>query len=145
MLEEGDEVRVDVVGDGGATERAVMGISSHSCRPIVLLVRKNGQSSVSIWRDVWASAVDMGVLELLTITSATSDMGIAFLRPRGGVGRVLGPGEGAENILDGVSNNQGHGSITLTSRQLPRHLLIDSAYSFASVPLAGLLQTVRKG
>lgn len=52
MLEEGEEVRVDVVGDGGAAERAVMGTSSHSCRPIVLLVRKNGQSSVSIWRDV---------------------------------------------------------------------------------------------
>lgn len=92
---------MDVVGDGGATEKAVMGISSQSCRPIVLLVRKNGQSSVSIWRDVWASAVEMGVLELLTITSATSNIGMAFLRPRGGVGRVLGPGEGAENILKG--------------------------------------------
>lgn len=92
---------MEVVGDGGATERAVMGISSQSCRPIVLLVRKNGQSSVSIWRDVWASAVEMGVLELLTITSATSNIGMAFLRPRGGVGRVLGPGEGAENILAG--------------------------------------------
>jgi hypothetical protein len=47
----------------------------------------------------FASPVDMGVLEDLTMTSATSDMGIAFLRPLGGVGRELGPGEGAENIL----------------------------------------------
>ncbi len=33
------------------------------------------------------------------MTSATSVIGIAFRRPRGGVGRVLGPGDGAENIL----------------------------------------------
>lgn len=54
---------------------------------------------MSICREVWASAMEMGVFELLTITSATSDIGIAFLLPRGGVGKVLGPGDGAENII----------------------------------------------
>lgn len=43
--------------------------------------------------------VEMGVLEDLTITSATSIIGIALLLPLGGVGNVDGPGEGAENIL----------------------------------------------
>lgn len=33
------------------------------------------------------------------MTSATSAIGIALHRPRGGVGSVLGPGDGEENIL----------------------------------------------
>ena len=43
--------------------------------------------------------MEIGVLDDFTITSATSDIGIAFRLPRGGVGKVLGPGDGAENIL----------------------------------------------
>ena len=51
------------------------------------------------WERHFDGPVEMGVLEDLTITSATSAMGIAFRLPRGGVGSVLGPGDGAENIL----------------------------------------------
>ena len=43
--------------------------------------------------------LEMGVFEDFTTMSATSIIGIAFLLPRGGVGNVEGPGEGAENIL----------------------------------------------
>jgi len=41
----------------------------------------------------------MGVFDDLTTTSATSASGMAFRRPRGGVGRVEAPGDGPENIL----------------------------------------------
>lgn len=89
------------------------GISSHSFRATVLTVRKKGHSSVSIRSDVSASAmrqlnsdeasqylpVDIGVFDDLTTTSATSANGIAFRRPRGGVGSVEAPGDGPENIL----------------------------------------------
>lgn len=44
---------------------------------------------------------EMGVLELLTIISDTSRIGIAFRLPRGAVGSELGPGDGAENSLMG--------------------------------------------
>ena len=48
--------------------------------------------------------LEMGVFEDFTTMSATSIIGIAFLLPRGGVGSVEGPGEGAENILQ-ISTN----------------------------------------
>jgi hypothetical protein len=60
---------------------------------------------VNIWSEVWASAVEMGVLDDLTMTSAASDIGIALRRPRGGVGSVLGPGDGAENILRRIKSS----------------------------------------
>ena len=49
--------------------------------------------------DVSASANEIGVLDDLTITSATSDRGIALRRVRGGVVREDEVGPGAENSL----------------------------------------------
>jgi hypothetical protein len=64
-----------------------------------LEVRKNGQRSVIIDRDVSASAREIGVLDDLTITSATSANGIALRRVRGGVVREDEDAPGAENSL----------------------------------------------
>jgi hypothetical protein len=76
------------------------GISNHSCLPIVLEVRKNGHRSVNIDSEVSASASEIGVLEDLTMTSATSDNGIVLRRVRGGVVMEVEEDEpGAENSL----------------------------------------------
>jgi hypothetical protein len=76
------------------------GISNHSCLPIVLEVRKNGHRSVNIDNEVSASASEIGVLEDLTMTSATSDNGIVLRRVRGGVVMEAEEDEpGAENNL----------------------------------------------
>lgn len=75
------------------------GISSHSCLPTVLEVRKNGHRSVIIDKEVSASAREIGVLDDLTITSATSANGIALRRVRGGVVREDEDEPGAENSL----------------------------------------------
>jgi hypothetical protein len=49
------------------------------------------------WQDLPS---EIGDLELLIITSATSDNGIAFRRPLGGVGTEVAPAvEGAEKSL----------------------------------------------
>lgn len=45
------------------------------------------------------SPSEIGVFELLTITSAASAIGMTLRLPVGGVGRLFGPGEGAENNL----------------------------------------------
>jgi hypothetical protein len=50
-------------------------------------------------KEVSASANEIGVLEDLTITSATSDKGIALRRVRGGVVREDDDEPGAENSL----------------------------------------------
>jgi hypothetical protein len=125
-----DEISVPGEGGHAATAR---GISIHSCLATVLRVRKNGQSLVNIWSEVWASAVEMGVLDDLTITSAASDIGIALRRPRGGVGSVLGPGDGAENILasqmvsmEEVEGSHCSGLIALTSTRPRRRFRVDS-------------------
>ena len=75
------------------------GISSHSCLPTVLEVRKNGHRSVIIDNEVSASAREIGVLEDLTITSATSANGIALRRVRGGVVSEDEDEPGAANSL----------------------------------------------
>lgn len=76
------------------------GISNHSCLPIVLEVRKNGHRSVNIDNEVSASASDIGVLEDLTMTSATSANGMVLRRVRGGVVIDVDDDEpGAENSL----------------------------------------------
>jgi hypothetical protein len=75
------------------------GISSHSCLPTTLVVRKNGHSSVNIPRDVSASEREIGVSDDLTITSATSESGIVRRRALGGVVSELEEVLAAENIL----------------------------------------------
>ena len=62
-------------------------------------MRKNGHRSVIIDSEVSASARDIGVLEDLTMTSATSANGIALRRVRGGVVREDEDEPGAENSL----------------------------------------------
>jgi hypothetical protein len=85
---------------------------------------------VIIVRDVSASAREIGVLEDLTITSATSAKGIALRRVRGGVVRDDEDEAGAENSLI-VSVSLMLGGYRLTSRHPRQRFRVCSMYSSA--------------
>lgn len=89
-------------GDGGhaALEEAIW---THSALSITMDLRKSGQRLVRRRRDSIASAVEMGVRELLTTTLTTSSMGIVRLLRVGGVGFVDGLWGGAENSIQTAS------------------------------------------
>jgi hypothetical protein len=81
---------------------------------------------VIIDSEVSASAREIGVLEDLTITSATSANGIALRRVRGGVVRDDEDEPGAENSL--IIRFGPVAMSELTSRHLPRHSRACSVY-----------------
>jgi hypothetical protein len=81
---------------------------------------------VIIDSEVSASAREIGVLEDLTITSATSANGIALRRVRGGVVREDEDEPGAENSL--IISFGPVAMSELTSRHLRQHSRVCSVY-----------------
>lgn len=79
-----------VDGSTGATKCAEAGISSHSCLENTRHIKNQGQRFVSMSTESRASAAEMGVFELLTITSRTSGSGCARRRARGEEPGLLG-------------------------------------------------------